>query len=406
MFRTKWIFNLFILFFIGIILPVSLVAKENKIKPGVIITQENYKNYLSDLKELLPISSTFLLYSHGLEQGWVTMPIVETVNYPPPKGVGEATAKYASRCRTGPNNSLEGWVAGVPFPNPKTGLELGWNAYRRRGGGDDYSIPADFYLIGKNGKVERTFRWVLYGKRWLGRVDNPPFGDMPGNNGVLNLKEALIITKPFDVKGFCMIKVRYEDLDREDENYSFIPAIRRIRRLTGADVTDPLLGSDCIPDDFEVWRQKITPKMTFKMRDKTILAPRACQYGKKPPYESFIKGNCFQIEWEIRPCWELEIMINDPNYLYSKRIMYVDKKDGCCNLWSGEGYDQKGRLFRTLPIVNAIFNFENNRRGCCGFTYYNCLTGHSTLMDMDYNLSGVAVPLEKFTIKSLLRDAR
>jgi len=38
----------------------------------------------------------------------------------------------------------------------------------------------------------------------------------------------------------------------------------------------------------------------------------------------------------------------DPNYIYSKRIVYVDKETFLPYLW--EYYDQKGRLYRTFDV--------------------------------------------------------
>jgi len=396
---------LLLIFFISI---TNLIwAQEYRIKPGMTITRENYKNYLSDLEELL-FPAAFTIYTRGLEMGWITMPIIEKRKYPTHKGYGEATAKYAGQCKIDANNNLIGWIGGCPFPNPKNSNELAWNVYRRRMHPDDCHMPAYLHLINTKGKVERALEWSHYKKWWVGRVDRPPMGELPGNNGVLNSKEALVLYKPFDTKGFSLVKIRYEDIEKEDDNYSYIPAIRRIRRLTGADVTDPLLGSDAIPDDFEVWRQKINSKMTFNiLGEKNFLVPRFYEYGKKPPFESFIKGNCFQVEWEIRPIWILEILPHDPEYVYGRRVIYIDKEDGCSTIWSGEGYDQKGRLFRSVPITIVLFNFENNLKANAGFSYYNHLSGHSTLFDMYFNLSGTDdIPAKRLTIKALLKEAR
>ena len=53
-------------------------------------------------------------------------------------------------------------------------------------------------------------------------------------------------------------------MDVADQCYGYIPAIRRIRRLTGSNLIDPVLGSDYTPDDGEVWRQKFTSKWRFR----------------------------------------------------------------------------------------------------------------------------------------------
>ncbi|MDY6861686.1 MAG: outer membrane lipoprotein-sorting protein, partial [Thermodesulfobacteriota bacterium] len=205
------------------------------------------------------------------------------------------------------------------------------------------------------------------------------------------------------IKGFSMIRVRYEDIYKPDDVYSYVPAIRRIRRLTGADVTDPMLGSDICYDDFETFRQKINPDMSFKILEiKDFLVP--CHYGEKP--KENIKENIFQSVWEVRPVWLLEINTNDPNYAYSRRILYLDKEDGAFECHSGENYDQKGRLWRTNgPILWA--------RDCstsfnCWFSglYLDQLSGHSTLMDMQPELKNPHIPESKYSVRALLKEAK
>ena len=151
--------------------------------------------------------------------------------------------------------------------------------------------------------------------------------------------------------------------------------------------------------------------MSFKIFDeKDILVPRFYGYEEglqDLPVESYIKGACYQVDWEIRPCWILEIMENDPDYAYTRRLIYIDKEDGASTLWVGENFDQKGRLFRASPCLPVYYNFKNGLKGNWGFHYSNCLTGHSTFLDMkEFDLSGVDVPVNKFTIRALLKEAR
>ena len=142
----------------------------------------------------------------------------------------------------------------------------------------------------------------------------------------VSLRESLLISEPNEVKGFIHLKTRYWDIDKADEVYAYIPALRRVRRLTGADLTDPLLGSDATPDDFEVWRQKLTSKMKIRVLEhRDYLVPKTyIGMENKPAYDYKKTGPYAQVEWELRPQWVLEIMINDPNYVYSKRVLYVD----------------------------------------------------------------------------------
>ncbi|MDY6862393.1 MAG: DUF1329 domain-containing protein, partial [Thermodesulfobacteriota bacterium] len=266
---------------------------KNKIRHGKVITKENFKIYEKELKKLLP-SSHFLSYENAVKNGWITIPVIKKQKYYPPKGFIDATYKNKGKCKIVPVNQLIGWEAGLPFPDPKNSTELGWNTYRRRQMAEDLEIFFSFFLFNKGIELERTFKIRLWKKFWVGRTDIPPMPELPDNKGVLNSKESIVVSSPYDVKGFSFVRIRYEDITKDDAVFSYIPALRRIRRLTGSDVCDPMLGSDQIYDDFECWREKITSKMTFKkLGVKEFLVP--CHYTKKPP-QGFRQKNCFQTE--------------------------------------------------------------------------------------------------------------
>ena len=52
------------------------------------------------------------------------------------------------------------------------------------------------------------------------------------------------------------------------------------------------------------------------------------------------------VKLQRRPCYVLQLTQQDPNYVYSKRIFYIDKE---ALMLTGfmESYDQKGRLYRS-----------------------------------------------------------
>lgn len=397
---------------------MPLTGWGNEIKPGVVITKDNYAQYSSSLKKLLiPSCYQHIIGGEALKRGEITIPVVKRKwNYQPPQGFREASRKNQEekRCRIGPGKTLLGYnnAGGIPFPHPQNALELAWNAYRNRGALEDKEFPADFKLFSPEGKQERWFSWHLWKKMWIGRTDLSPIPQIMNNNGIIDSKESIIIDRPHDVKGFCMIRIRYSDLERADDCYSYIPALRRVRRLTGSDLTDPLLGSDAIPDDFEGWRQKINPKMTFQnLGAIKFLVPRTYTIDEMSPHrgerKGFISGTCFQVEWEIRPLWVLKIDVNDSDYLYQRRMVYADSEEGTTNIYAGDNYDHRGRLCRAYTFLTPYFNPQNLYPGMCSCVYRNILTGHSSLLDMYFNLdSSLNVPAEIFTIRGLLKKAR
>ncbi|MDY6862561.1 MAG: DUF1329 domain-containing protein [Thermodesulfobacteriota bacterium] len=379
------------------------------IKPGIVITKKNYANYLKSMKELLPRGS-FIWLSNGLKEGWTTIPVVEKKIYPPPKGFAEATAKNTGKFKVGKDNKLTGiksWQAGLPFPNPKSGAELAWNVYRRRECAEEFECKSTFCLLNKDGKLERSFRNFFIKKAYVGRTDIFPIPEITGNNGNISWKEAMLVFEPFDVRGFSQIRIHYEDLYKDDDVYSYIPALRRIRRLTGTDVTDPVLGSDCCYDDFEGWHQKLNPRMTFKsLGYRNFLVPS--YYTDKTPM-SFAGGNCFQVNWEIRPLWMLEVLMNDPNYAYQKRIIYAEKEDNSYGIAYYDTYDLKSRLWRTYDVIIRYLDESSFQRNYVGFMYADQQAEHYSGGPWDpivSELGKVFIPPKTFTVRELLKRAK
>ncbi|HLA28753.1 MAG TPA: DUF1329 domain-containing protein [Syntrophales bacterium] len=415
-------------FLMGVLFPAFLGAAElptyqkyeGPIKPGLVITKENFDTYLPELQKLLP-TSKLKWYGMGVKEGLVTMPIVKTTSPRAiSKGQLEATKKHAGTARVGADNQLYDWTAGMPFPEPKNALEIAWNLYpliARHDTADDLLFFSKFLLF-KNTKYEKQFTWDLFNRKCRGRTDFAPLGNLPDftERGIA-LRESLIIYEPNEVRGFIQLKVRYWAIDKADECYAYIPAIRRVRRLTGSDLTDPLLGSDTIPDDFEVWRQKLDSKMKFRVLERRdFLVPRIyVGIENKPAYDYKKHGSCFQVDWEIRPQWVLEIMINDPDYAYSKRVIYADAtpldQGGYTMLYWGEQYDQKGRMWRANGN-SAPADSKEGFMNLFNWMYMNYQTDHYTVMDgYPAYVKGFdkAFPLkeeEAFSIKGLLKRAQ
>src|SRR3989304_6725499 len=253
-------------FLMGVLFPAFLGAAElppyekytGPIKPGIVITKENFSTYRPELQKLLPPAKLKWM-GMGVREGLVTMPIVKTTYWPITKGQMAATRKYEGTARVGAGNQLLNWVAGFPFPEPKNALEVAWNAYPTiaRASGHDDCLFFSWFGMFQGTKYEKHFSWDYFNRKYRGRTDIPPLGDMRDfTDRGIPFKESLVILEPNEVRGFINFRIRYWDIDKGDEVYAYIPAIRRVRRLTGGDFTDPVLGSDYVPDDGEVMRQK------------------------------------------------------------------------------------------------------------------------------------------------------
>ena len=131
---------------------VDMVAKDTKapsIKPGLVITPENVKQYEKELRELLPYGFDWevdRMTGTGVFAGYnyfpLEMVIVPTTHAWNDRGYMEASKKYAGTCSVDDKNILRGWVAGIPFPKPKTAIEIVHNYDRLTIMGDNLnSLP-------------------------------------------------------------------------------------------------------------------------------------------------------------------------------------------------------------------------------------------------------------------------
>lgn len=377
------------------------------VKPGVIINSENYQDYLAELKGLLD-SGTLHCILEGLKKGLITMPIVERRDYPQPKYWYEYTQKYANTCKIGAHGELKGWKAGVPFPTPSSGREMAWNLDRKYQGSDQYSTKdGEWHLFNKQAELERKYVWDYWELKYNGRVRVPPLHSFP-NNPFVQRKFCFRINSPFDVKGFCMIRTRFEDILRADEVYSYIPAIRRIRRLVSTDTADPMLGSDIIYDDFNLFWQKITPGMTCGIKERNMLVTsHRLAYEHNGSQMAPCRKNVFQMNWEIRPVYVFTMHPNDPDYPYSKRVVIMEKQRMVPNGYAVNTYDQSGRLYRGQWFLNTILEPPYYEPSTAGVRYDNFITGHSTVLRWKFiKAADTSVKPEIFSFNYLLRGAR
>ena len=151
--------------------------------------------------------------------------------------------------------------------------------------------------------------------------------------------------------------------------------------------------------------------MSFRiLGKKEFLVPRF--YDKRLSSRSFVKGNlnCYGLEWVKKPLWILEVNMNDPEYIYSRRVFYVDAENRLYSIMYEEVYNQKGELFKSQYIINPFY-YEpiTNFATLLSSIYYNNQTGHSTTLCLDPmtdHLSKVFTPAKNYTFKGLLRLAR
>ncbi len=91
--------------------------------------------------------------------------------------------------------------------------------------------------------VEAYWATYFYWGRKGGPVKNPEN---------LEMRDMTIAVAPFDMAGTAQLSLRTLGT-KDDQVYAYVPAIRRVKRLSGANRSDPYMGSEAIFDDAYGW---------------------------------------------------------------------------------------------------------------------------------------------------------
>ncbi len=372
------------------------------VKPGIVITGENYQNY-PDLKDLLPPSLYYRL-KPGAYPHYSDIKVVPTHQYYPAASKQEWSKKSGAKAKVSPNDELLGWEAGIPFPKPKKGVECAHNCSVLGMGSDTASLaPVHFYLHDRYQKKERYRKLNLYWSHFRGRSVLPPTPFDPKHPDVLD-KGSIVAFYPFDIQGFAGVRTRFMNIKKEDEFVTYIPALRRIRRLSGSDTQDPILGSDIPWEDWMGYWQRISPfiwrGVKFKLLGKVeVLLP----WHYIRPYRLDPDKGVAYTRWERRFCWLTEIIIPDSRYMYSKRRVYTNMELGKADYT--ECYDRRGSLWRTYLLYH-YFNPENGIDSCWGCDVMDHVNKHKSFVKLDTTPNPPEVTDDYYNLRFLTKMAR
>jgi hypothetical protein len=209
-----------------------------------------------------------------------------------------------------------------------------------------------------------------------------PFYGYPPSGNIANEREyqntsLILVTEPYDMSGTAMMTWRYKT-DKPDTLFGYVPAIRRIRRMTPAGRSDALFGTDFTRDDgnWTGFDGKISDFEWKLLGEKEVLAElhsldiSQAEKNKRgawkaenngPDYPKFgyeipgDKGSAWWNKnsvWVKRKVWVIEATAKDPYYNYGKMVYWVDK-DMHIGLWKLI-WDRSDTYWKTMNI-SSIF---------------------------------------------------
>ncbi|MBI4516578.1 MAG: DUF1329 domain-containing protein [Deltaproteobacteria bacterium] len=327
-----------------VLLAAATVARA-EVQPGEVITKQN----LDKARELLSPGIAWCV-EHGMS---ITVAPTKKVEWP--RAYREATEQNRGQVRLSPDgNTLENYVAGMPFPDidpdaPDAATRIMWNYQYKPILTDDvlmrdFQVPSgpltyDAPMVPDREFVLGDFRRLYYN----GRLFVDPKPELP-NPDRIRYKEILSpVVAPFDMKGVGQLSFRYLSAARQDDTWLYVPAVRRIRRMSTTQRSDSLFGQDTDQDSYWGFSGHIAWSDWKLLGVKEVLGvvhrehypPKRCSGGADFVYCD---------NWEKRRAYVIEGISRLPQYAYGKRVLYIDA-EAWVVLYS-DIYDKRGELWK------------------------------------------------------------
>jgi hypothetical protein len=284
-------------------------------------------------------------------------------DYGPAPEYEEATRRFSSQVRLGPDGSRENFVAGQPFPmeeidcqnDPQAGVKIMWNFdYQWAGTGGQVSFYYSYW--------DRGEELPLYYQGTSKHLFLAHLVDQKKYNGDLFRGEkrkhafGIDVAAPFDARGIAVMTYRYKSSDgprqeaKNDDTWVYLPQLRRVRRISLAQRTDAVSGTDFTFDDLRTFSGIIPQYDWTCLGEMDLLAPmnssiRAYPYTKDHNFGPY--GLSYADDrWEMRRAIKVRMTPKDADHPYHHKDIYIDKQ-AVTALYSF-AYDQKQELWKII----------------------------------------------------------
>jgi hypothetical protein len=284
-------------------------------------------------------------------------------DYGPAPEYEEATRRFSGRVRLGPDGSLDNFVAGQPFPmeeidcqnDPQAGVKIMWNFdYQWAGTGGQVSFYYSYW--------DRGEELPLYYQGTSKHLFLTHLVDQEKYNGDLFRGEkrkhafGIDVAAPFDARGIAVMTYRYKSSDgprqkaKNDDTWVYLPQLRRVRRISLAQRTDAVSGTDFTFDDLRTFSGIIPQYDWTCLGEMDLLAPmnsriRAYPYAKDHNFGPY--GLSYADDrWEMRRAIKVRMTPKDADHPYHHKDIYIDKQ-AVTALYSF-AYDQKQELWKII----------------------------------------------------------
>ena len=322
-----------------------------QISPGDFINPDN----ATKVKDLVS-PGVYARVLHGM-----TMKITPTerIDWPPP--YREATEKYSAQVRLSPDRrSLVAYAAGQPFPiidpnDPDVGAKIMWDNTFRPISSDDYDLR-DFACTSEYWGKGKPYQMIDYievghyaGYNLVGRTEVEPIPIDPDfkTSGRYWLFGLYPVLAPQQARGTGILRYRYADPLKGDDQWDWTPGTRRLRRLNETILGTATGAQEYSPDNYEGFSAK-NENYDFKfIGEKNMLAAVNSEHVPEVTCNTDGGASVCPERWEMRHLYIVEARaLRDrvPEELYSRRVLYIDSE--AIFVMYLDMYDRRGSLWK------------------------------------------------------------
>jgi hypothetical protein len=255
-------------------------------------------------------------------------------------------------------------VAGRPFPeeidckgDPNAALKIIWNFTKAWTG--DGATSHYFYSYWDRGEQLPLYYEGTAKAIQLSNRAEPYYletnGDIFKNEKRLSAF-GIEVDAPFDARGILVMTYRYksadkpEDESKNDDTWVYLPDLRRVRRISSAQRTDAVAGTDFTFDDLRSF-SGIPPQYTWScLGEQDVVAPMNTNVLAYPYEEDHNFGpyglSYADDRWELRHAWIVRFDPKNDDHPYSRKDIWIDKQT-FKPLYSF-AYDRKKELWKII----------------------------------------------------------
>ncbi|WP_395399709.1 DUF1329 domain-containing protein [Pseudoduganella sp. UC29_106] len=348
-------------------------------KPRLSITGKNLAGQEDKLtagtKELLKRFATFRVDVYPTHRSVVL-----------PKQQLDNTAKNALSAKTTDGGvGVEGALAGVPFPIPKSGNEVMWN-HLLRYQGHAFATKFDSWNVDASGVPTLASTGEIFQEFPL---SDPKVSEPAKQNDVF-FRIKLSYSAPARRAGEALLTLdAVNPAVQPRKVWQYLPGQRRVKLAPDVayDTPNPASVGTSTYDDAWVFNGALD-RYDFKLvGKKEMIVPYnnyKITYHKNPA--DIVKPNHVNpdmVRWELHRVWVVEAVLKPgKRHIYSKRVFYIDE-DSWTALAS-DAYDARGQLYRA-SFDHMTFSYDVQALQTGNHMIYDFVSG-------TYNITGVAGP--------------